>query len=78
MHHVRVCLPLSIDLVSESISPTKEEITLRDAYIPTRVCDQICAVAMKAFNYSDVEIDPVRPRNAGRHLRCGVVLAAIN
>jgi hypothetical protein len=23
-------------------------------------------------------IDPVRARNAGKHLRCGVVLAAIN
>jgi hypothetical protein len=37
-------------------SPTEKKISLWDAHIPTRVCDEICAAAMKAFNYSDVEI----------------------
>jgi Fe-S-cluster-containing hydrogenase component 2 len=37
-------------------SPTAKKITPWDAHIPTRVCDEICAAAMKAFNYSDVEI----------------------
>jgi hypothetical protein len=37
-------------------SPTAQKITLRDAHIPAQVRDEICAVAMKAFDYPDVGV----------------------
>ena len=63
MHYARDCLPLLLVLslgqcvkAQSLYSPTAQKITLRDAHIPAQVRDEICAVAMKAFDYPDVGV----------------------
>jgi len=55
-----VCLLLLLSLnqcvsAQSQYSPTAKKITLRDAHIPAQVRDDICAVAMRAFDDPDVE-----------------------
>ena len=49
-----------------------------DLGIATNRSKQTMAIGRTDRSSRVLTIDPVRPRNAGKHLRCGVVLAAIN
>jgi hypothetical protein len=49
-----------------------------DLDIATNQPKQTRVIGRTDGNGGVLTIDPVRPRNAGKHLRCGVVLAAIN
>jgi hypothetical protein len=44
----------------------------------TRQRKQTMAIGRTDRSGRVLTIDPVRRRNAGKHLRCGIVLAAIN
>jgi hypothetical protein len=49
-----------------------------DLGIATRQRKRTMAIGRTDRSGRVLTIDPVRHRNAGKHLRCGIVLAAIN